>query len=198
MKDIIIVEDGCQERERLEQLFTNEGYQVVACESVTDAELVLQREDFRLAILDIGLNDKSGSYLFNTLRRNQRVSYVIIFTGNPSVHLKQRFMEEGAVDYIVKASPQAQNENFLRRVQELLGESSQSVSDGIALDDFLRYVSEKSQQLFLDMNNAYPECKGCGSHDYLVTFSHKAQMPPDISGEVICSSCGKIMDPEIE
>jgi len=117
MKDILIVEDGRQERERLEQLFSASGYSVSACESVGEAEKLLQRERYRLAILDIGLNDKSGSYLFSSLKQGDRASYVIIFTGNPSVHLKQRFLAEGAVDYIVKASLQAQNDNLLRRAQ---------------------------------------------------------------------------------
>ena len=38
MKDILIVEDGKQERERLEKLFLDGGYSVLACSSVGEAE----------------------------------------------------------------------------------------------------------------------------------------------------------------
>lgn len=198
MKDILVVEDGKQERERLEKLFSAAGYSVTACESVGAAEESLKHEEFRLAILDIGLNDKSGSLLFNNIRRGGRVSYIVIFTGNPSVHLKQRFIQEGAVDYIVKASPQAQNEAFLNRVREIVGAPQPAAQDGIDLELFLnRYVLATSKQLFLDADNSIPECKGCRSRKYVVTFSHQAQLPPAVSGLVVCASCGKAMDPEV-
>jgi DNA-binding response OmpR family regulator len=198
MKDILIVEDGKQERERLERLFSGAGYSVTACESVGAAEDSLKHEEYRLAVLDIGLNDKSGSLLFNNLRRSGKVAYVIIFTGNPSVHLKQRFIQEGAVDYIVKASPQAQNEAFLSRVREVVGAPSLKSPDGLDLESFLsRYVLETSKQLFLDADNSLPECKNCRSRRYVVTFSHQAQLPPTVAGLVVCASCGKAMDPEV-
>ncbi|MBX7145532.1 MAG: response regulator [Oligoflexia bacterium] len=198
MKDILIVEDGKQERERLRDLFVGAGYNVVCCESVGEAEETLRYEDFRLAILDIGLNDKSGSLLFNAIRRGGKVAYIIIFTGNPSVHLKQRFMEEGAVDYIVKASAQAQNEAFLARVKEIIGESQGGVAEGIELSLFLqKYVSGKSKQLFLEGEDSFPACASCGGRSYVVTFGQQAQVPPTIQGVVVCTGCGKVMDPQV-
>jgi len=199
MKDILIVEDGLQERERLERLFSSSGYSVQACATVSDAEKCLERDSFRVAVLDIGLSDKSGSYLFNAIKRGGRVSYIIIFTGNPSVHLKRRFLEEGAVDYIVKGSSQAQNDSFLNRVREIIGTAQTTLPHGIPLADFLNnYVLETSRRLFLDMDNSFPECKGCKSRDYVVVFSGQAQVPPEIRGQVLCSVCGKIMDPQVE
>ncbi len=198
MKDILIVEDGKQERERLQVLFADATYSVSACDSVGAAEEVLKHEEFRLAILDIGLNDKSGSLLFNTIRRGGRVSFIIIFTGNPSVHLKQRFIQEGAVDYIVKGSPQAQNEAFLSRVREVIGDPNPQKQDGLDLETFLdRYVVPTSRQLFLDADNSFPECRKCKACRYVVTFSHQAQLPPAVSGLVVCASCGNPMDPEV-
>ncbi|MBX7139141.1 MAG: response regulator [Oligoflexia bacterium] len=199
MKDILIVEDGRPERERLEKLFSSAGYAVSGFENVGDAESAIKQEEFRLAILDIGLGDRSGSYLFNLLKRQKRASFVIIFTGNPSVHLKQRFLDEGAVDYIVKGSPQANNEAFLARVKEIIGEPHTQEPVGLPLEEFVdKYVSPSSRQLFLDMNNAFPACSSCGSRKYVVTFAHQPQVPPEISGKVICAGCSKIMDPEIE
>lgn len=199
MKDILIVEDGRPERERLEKLFSKAGYQVTACESVGEAESSLQHEKFRLAVLDIGLGDRSGSYLFSVIKRQSNTPYIIIFTGNPSAHLKQRFLDEGAVDYIVKGSPQAQNEHFLSRVREVIGDSQPQVPAGMDLEEFLnRYVPDKSRQLFLDMSNSLPECAGCGSRKYVVVFSDQPQMPPEITGRVICTVCGRPMDPEIK
>jgi CheY-like chemotaxis protein len=199
MKDILIVEDGKQERERLQRLFEGVGYAVESFENVTDAEKRLEIETFRLAILDIGLNDRSGSYLFSVIKRNNCANDVIIFTGNPSVHLKQRFMDEGAADYIVKASVQAQDENFLSRVNEILGTPYHTKKDGIDLKYFLEnFLPETSKALFLDMDNTFPKCASCGRQEYVVTFSQQTQIPPEITGLVVCAGCGKIMDPEIE
>jgi len=199
MKDILVVEDGTYERERLLKLFSTNGYAVIAVESVGEAEQILAQESFRLAILDIGLSDRSGSYLFSFIKRTHTVNEIIIFTGNPSQHLKQRFIEEGAADYIVKASPQSQNEMFLSRVKEILGEPFHTVLDGVNLKDFLdKYISSASSQFFFDMDDNFPKCSGCGAKDYIVTFSHQTQMPPEIIGLVVCGKCGKTMDPDIE
>ncbi|MCB0352430.1 MAG: response regulator [Bdellovibrionales bacterium] len=199
MKDILIVEDGRQERERLHKLFQDAGYSVVACEGVNEAEDCLKRERCRLAVLDIGLNDRSGSYLFNSLIKSQDGCQIIIFTGNPSVHLKQRFLEGGAVDYIVKASPQAKNESFLSRVRELLGEPTKLAVLGIPLEQFLNScVSESSRELFLDADGEFPPCSNCGSRRYVVTFSQKPQMPPEVEGVCVCESCGSPLDGDIK
>lgn len=198
MKDLLVVEDGVQERERLQRLFRDAGYTVEACATVGEAEKLVQSESFRAAILDVGLSDKSGSYLFNAVKKSGRVSYVVIFTGNPSVHLKQRFMDEGAVDYIVKGSPQAQNDHLLSRVRELIGSAQPQAMTGIALDEFLsRFVKEQERRLFLDLDNSFPPCRGCGAREYCVTFSHVTQVPPDVHGRVVCQSCARPLDPEI-
>jgi DNA-binding response OmpR family regulator len=199
MKDILIVEDGKIERERLQVLFSNAGYQVEVCESVSAAEQVLGTDRFRLAILDIGLGDKSGSYLFHLLRTQSAASYVIIFTGNPSVHLKQRFLDEGAVDYIVKASVGAKSENFLARVRDLLGEpSGESSHAGIPFALFLETLDERSRSLFLDAAMEIPACSKCGGSEYQLVFHHQTQMPPEVVGKICCQKCGTLLDPEIE
>lgn len=199
MKDILIVEDSAKDRERLGKLFSDEGYSVVSCDTVTQAEKCLEHERFRLAMLDIGLSDKSGSYLFNTIKNTDKVAFIIIFTGNPSMHLKQRFLDEGAADYIVKASPQSQSDNLLSRVKDIIGAARPEKVVGIDLEQFLsHYVPESSRKLFLDMDNSFPQCRKCSGRQYVVTFAQKPQVPPEINGEVVCADCGTAMDPEVE
>jgi DNA-binding response OmpR family regulator len=198
VKDILVVEDSVEENERLKQLFEGAGYAVMTCRSVGDAEQVIGRHQFRLAILDIGLGDRSGSHFFNTIKRTRRASNVIIFTGNPSVHLKQRFLAEGAADFIVKASTAAQNKNFLARVQSLIGGPEAKGGEGHPLDEFLTaFIPETSRDFFRDMNGGYPACRECGSREYRVTFGHQAQMPPEIVGQVVCAHCGRPMDADV-
>ena len=199
MPDILIVEDGLHERERLSKLFTSAMYSVSCAESVQEAERLLEFEQFRLAVVDIGLGDKSGSFLFEQLKRSAKVPFVVILTGNPSTHLKQRFLDEGAATYIVKASPSASNEALLEVIQGLLGAAAAENTLGIPLGEFLRqYVTESSRQLFLDEGNELPACRNCGANSYVVSFSHKTQLPPLLEGKVICSSCFQEMDPEVK
>lgn len=197
MKDILIVEDGKAERERLVKLFGAAGYSCLACDSVAEAERRVQEERFRLVVLDIGLTDKSGSYLFTALKRAGRVSFVIVFTGNPSAHLKQRLLDEGASDYLVKGSPAAQNEAFLNRVKELLGPPQPQITEGIDLDDFLAtYVVPSSRDLFREPDGTYPACGNCGTQRYVVHFASQPQVPPKVVGIVRCGQCGTTMDPK--
>ncbi|WKZ56424.1 MAG: response regulator [Bdellovibrionota bacterium] len=200
MRDILIVEDGQQERERLRDVLQKTGYSVTACEAVGMAEEELRKDKFRLAILDIGLSDKSGSHLFNTMKRLGRVEFVIIFTGNPSPHLRQRLLDEGAADYIVKGSPQAQSQSIVQRIRELIGDPQQQQQGraGIELAEFLsRYVQQSSRSLFLDDAEQLPVCKSCGTSNYIVAFDREPQVPPHIRGVVVCAGCDQVMDPEI-
>jgi len=198
--DILIVEDGESEQKRLSQLFLGAGYTVACCTRVSEAENYLREQSFRLVFLDIGLEDKSGSFLFNFIKRENKVPFVIVYTGNQSAHLKQRLIAEGAIDYIIKGSTEAQNENLLPRVVEILGAAGQSSGiEGNDLKSFLsQYVSAASRSLFYEgEGDGFPACTGCKGKSYLVSFKEQPQIPPDLKGVVICSSCGKPMDPEI-
>ena len=198
MRDILIVEDGLNERERLTKLFGEQGFSVACAERVSEAEQLLEVEQFRLAILDIGLSDKSGSYLFEKLKRDASVPYIIILTGNPSVHLKQRFLDEGAAAYIVKASSAASNDALLSTVRSLLGTNSVESLVGINLNDFLRkYIDDSSRELFLNSQGAVTPCKHCECSSYIVVFSHKTQLPPFVEGKVVCEKCHREMEMEV-
>jgi len=198
MKDILIVEDGADERERLEALFIEAGYSVISSEGVEPAEKFLKLHSFRLVILDIGLNDRSGSYLFSNIRSWSPQARIIIFTGNPSAHLKQRFIEGGAEDYIVKGSPQARGDLLLARVKQLLGAAEEISQEGIDLEKFLAlYVTPESKEFFLDTENNIPSCKDCGESSYQVLFSHQTQMPSQLKGRVVCANCGREFDDDL-
>lgn len=198
MRDIIIVEDGLHERERLQKVFSEAGFSVSTAESAKEAESLIERELFRLAVLDIGLGDKSGSHLFELIKRSNKISYVIILTGNPSTHLKQRFLDEGAVAYLVKGSQAASNNSLLDLVRSLLGSGEAKVTSGIPLSEFLNlYVDDSSRELFFDKEKQLAPCPHCKSKEYLVSFSHKTQLPPIVEGRVICAQCHKELDPQI-
>ncbi|MCB0328760.1 MAG: response regulator [Bdellovibrionales bacterium] len=199
--DILIVEDSVRERERLQTMFTELGYQVSSCDSVSEAEKLFQKETIKCAVLDIGLTDRSGSVLFQSLKSAQPDCQVIIFTGNPSPYLKQRFLREGALAYVVKGSEAASNESFQRLVVSAIGDADAQTpieAQGRPLEEFLRlFIPAQSQSLFFDTDGGFPPCGECGSREYLVTFSHEIQIPPFVKGKVYCSECGVQLDPTL-
>lgn len=198
MRDILIVEDGLHERQRLEKIFRGARYSVCPAEDMQEAERLLKIEAFRLVVLDIGLGDKSGSLIFEQLIRSPKPPFIIILTGNPSIHLKQRFLDQGACAYIVKASPAAESDALLELVGSLLGTPRSELFSGIPLRDFLQlYIDPASKGLFLDQNNEIPACQGCGQRDYIVSFSHRPQVPPLVEGKVLCAGCQRELDLEV-
>lgn len=198
MRDILIVEDEPSERDHLKHLFERAGYSVLAAASVDSAQEILQNEKVRLAILDIGLGDRSGSYLFEYLRRTARAHFVLILTGNPSPHLQKRLTDEGAVDYIVKGSPRAADAMLAERVHSILGTPLPPHERRMPLGDFLqRFLPEPMRALFMDVDDQFPACRGCGSRNYVVTFEDRTQVPPEVNGIVVCEGCGRAMDREV-
>ena len=99
---------------------------------------------------------------------------------------------------MVKGSQAASNESMLELVQSMLGGADVNTTNGIPLTDFVReYVSESSRELFLDEQGELFACKACGRNAFMVTFSHKTQLPPIVEGKVVCSHCLAEMDPEV-
>ena len=198
MRDILIVEDGYSERERLKSLFEGSSFSTVAVESAEEAERMLGAEQFRLVLLDIGLGNKSGSYLFDRIRRLPRMPHVIVLTGNPSIHLKQRFLDEGAAAYVVKASNAAENEPLLEAVQSLLGQGIGLAVQGLPLVEFLKlYVGSTTRELFTDQAGNVIPCHCCGGREFVVNFDYRVQLPPVIEGKVVCTTCRSELDPKV-
>ena len=199
MGDILIVEDRAQEREALVKCFSKEGFSVQSVRSAGEAEQCLLTEKFRLAVLDIGLGDRSGTHVFDVMIKESRVASIIILTGNPSVHLKQRFLERGADKYIVKGSREAASGALIQTAKSLLEESSVSLINGIDLKSFLlNHLPAESRSFFLDPLGDLPACSSCGENNYIVIFSHKIQLPPLIEGRAECEHCGTVLDPKLE
>lgn len=199
--DILIVEDSVRERERLQTLFAGLGYKVQSCDSVAEAERLFEKSQVRCAIIDIGLTDRSGSVLFQSLKAAQPQCQVIIFTGNPSPYLKQRFLREGAFAYVVKGSDGANSESFQRLVSEAIGDAAslgKSESYDRSLVDFLRhYIPPSGQSLFYDADGGFPPCTECGSRNYCISFGNDIQIPPTVVGKVLCGQCGAVLDPTL-
>jgi DNA-binding NtrC family response regulator len=99
---ILIVDDEQVVRDSLQHWFTEEGYDVEASASATDALTKLAGREFHLMIVDIRMPGMDGIELLEKIRSEQLDTSVIVMTGYASVETAVRALKHGAFDYITK------------------------------------------------------------------------------------------------
>jgi DNA-binding response OmpR family regulator len=99
---ILIAEDDKRIREGLVDLLESEGYRVTAAGEGRSAGLLLEKETFDLAILDIMMPGKSGYDLCRDLRAAGSMLPVIMLTAKSEEIDKVVGLKLGADDYITK------------------------------------------------------------------------------------------------
>ncbi len=117
---ILIVEDEPSIADNILYSLESEGFAPCACTTGAEATATLKREDFTLAILDVGLPDTTGFELCRELRRIRDIP-VIFLTARSSELDRVVGLEIGGDDYICKPfSPReltARVRAVLRRVE---------------------------------------------------------------------------------
>lgn len=93
------------------------GYTVDATGSGQDGAFLGQREDYALAILDLGLPDAEGLAILREWRRRGCQLPVLILTGRDTWHEKVEGFAAGADDYLAKPF---HSEELLARIQALI------------------------------------------------------------------------------
>ena len=99
---ILVAEDDNRIREGLVDLLESEGYRVTAAGEGSEAGLLLEKETFDLAILDIMMPGKSGYDLCRDLRAGGSLLPVIMLTAKSEEIDKVVGLKLGADDYITK------------------------------------------------------------------------------------------------
>lgn len=98
MKKILLIEDDGHIGNMLEELLTGAGYLVSRTYSGTEAELILSREKFDLALLDLMLPGLSGEALLPVLSDIP----VIVVSAKSDPAGKAELLLKGAADYVTK------------------------------------------------------------------------------------------------
>jgi len=99
---ILIVDDEQVVRDSLVHWFTEEGYEVEASESASDALSKLASREIDLVIADIRMPGMDGIELLEKIKAEQLDAGVIVMTGYASVETAVRALKQGAFDYITK------------------------------------------------------------------------------------------------
>jgi DNA-binding response OmpR family regulator len=99
---LLLVEDDPMVGRLLETALGEAGYSVELCEDAECASLAMRTQSFGAVVLDIGLPDKSGLELLQSIRRARSEVPVLILSARIAPPDRVLGLDLGADDYMVK------------------------------------------------------------------------------------------------
>ncbi len=102
MAKILVVDDEANIRFFLEEMLARDGHAVSVVESGEKALGLIQQQEFDLALVDLKLDDISGTDVLRALRQKSQDTVVIMLTGHGSLETAVEALRQGAHDYLFK------------------------------------------------------------------------------------------------
>jgi two-component system response regulator RegA len=102
MKELLLLEDDYELRNRLSRSLSQKGFSVTAVPTVAEARASIAKQQFQYATLDQNLSDGTGLDLIEPLRKNNNSCAIVILTGFGSIPQAVHAVHCGAVDYLMK------------------------------------------------------------------------------------------------
>ena len=100
-----MVDDDARITKMLARGLSQVGYECVTAGSADDADRALEREEFDLMLLDIGLLGKSGLEFLPEVNARYPDMAVVMITGRQDMATAVLAMRDGAYDYVAKPVP---------------------------------------------------------------------------------------------
>src|SRR5579883_3012580 len=95
---LLMVEDERNVAETLAERLRGAGFQVVRADSVASARRAITEQEFKLALVDVGLPDGNGFELARLLRERSPATAIIFLTAHAGPEDRIRGLELGADD----------------------------------------------------------------------------------------------------
>lgn len=151
MSKILLVEDDADLAENIRDWLIGEQYFVDLIEQGKDALSMAQMQQYDLVILDWGLPDMTGIEVMKLLRSRGGNMPILMLTGKKTVEEKEKGLDSGADDYLVKP---IELRELSARIRALLRRpvavASKTLSvGGISLDPSTFRVSRNGEEIVL-------------------------------------------------
>lgn len=117
---VLVVDDEADIRQLLQEILSEEGYQVTIASDATRARSAFTTGDFDLVLLDIWMPDTDGISLLKEWSDGGATCPVVMMSGHGTVDTAVEATRLGAVDFIEKPVSLAK---LLRTVEKALGAS---------------------------------------------------------------------------
>lgn len=122
---VLVVKDDAQQRQTLCDILTDDGFEVVSCNSGVEALVSLSESDFGVAILDLSLPDLDGTKLLQQIRALDDDIRVIIYAETASDDAVLEAIDRGAFACVEKlGDPVELLEHIERACHEGLGQTA--------------------------------------------------------------------------
>ena len=146
---LLLVEDDIELSQSLQKELTGKGFAVDIADNGIDAEFMGDEESYDIAILDLGLPQRSGIEVLTNWRKKSNKIPVIILTGRDSWHERIDGFKAGADDYLGKPF---HVEELTMRIQALLRRTHDMTGQTLQCDKF--QLDEECQQLLIEGQDA--------------------------------------------
>jgi PAS domain S-box-containing protein len=141
---ILLVEDHAQSRRSLQKLIERRGHEIVAVESVEEAEIELSQRPFPFLILDWMLPGKSGIELCRELRAKPHGDelFILLVTARNNAADLEQALEAGANDYLIKPLDSARLNVRLSVAERRIRALNERVQARAELQDAVRKMTD--------------------------------------------------------
>ena len=120
---ILVVDDESNIRLLLEEILTEEGYEVTTAEDATTARAAKRKQKFDLVLLDIWMPDTDGISLLKEWSEAGELGAIVMMSGHGTVDAAIEATRLGALDFIEKPVSLAK---LLRTVEKALAQNRTS------------------------------------------------------------------------
>ncbi|GAB4377552.1 MAG: hypothetical protein Kow0042_25450 [Calditrichia bacterium] len=117
---ILVVDDQPEITASLKNQLIADGYEVRIAQTMTEADFLIQRHPFDIAIIDIMLPDGNGIDVYRKLRTKNKDVYTILITGNATIENTITALNEGINAYLVKPFPKEHLKAILLQAEQNL------------------------------------------------------------------------------
>jgi two-component system nitrogen regulation response regulator NtrX len=132
---ILVVDDEANIRALIDEILSEEGYEVTTAADAKEAREARKRQDYDLVLLDIWMPDTDGISLLREWSEAGEIGTVVMMSGHGTVDTAIEATRLGAVDFIEKPVSLAK---LLRTVERALAmRKSRAERRGMAAHDFV-------------------------------------------------------------
>lgn len=138
MNKLLVVEDNKSMQEMLESILSEKGYLVKTADDVSDAMLLLKKENFHVIISDLQLPGVDGIEFLKKIK-HMNIPFIML-TAFGSIELAVKAMKEGAFDFVSKPV----DPDYLFLIVEKALESTRILRENIIFKEIYESELEKS------------------------------------------------------
>jgi two-component system nitrogen regulation response regulator NtrX len=176
---ILVVDDEANIRELLDEILSEEGYDVTTAEDAAHAREARRGSDFDLTLLDIWMPDTDGISLLKEWADSGSLGPVVMMSGHGTVDTAVEATRLGALDFIEKPVSLSQ---LLRTVSKALS-ARQSTRGAPAATDHSRRLVGKS----LKMRELREKIQAAAAHESHLLFTGESGSGRGLSARLLAS-----------